>query len=114
MHEPDFSDLDPIINEWNIDTVEGRIRKRTESTLEEMQKFHDALLPRLEEIITFLNQFPVEEIPEEYQYLKNAALSILHVDRPVNKWQRATLEEARDPRLFQMKENFYDSAKPDN
>lgn len=113
MNKPDFSELEALIRDWNFDTVAGRIKKRTESTLDEMQKFHDVMLPRLEEIIKFLNRFPVGEIPEEYQALKNAALCMLHVDRPVNKWKKALLEEARDPRRFQMKVNFYDSGRAD-
>jgi len=111
MVKQDFSHLDPLIKKWDIDTVSGRIRKRTESTLQEMQEFHDAML---EKLITFLNQFPVEGIPQEYQPLKNAVLCMLHVDRPVNKWKNVLLEEARDPRLFQMKSSFYDSERPDN
>jgi hypothetical protein len=111
--EPDFTHLEQYVVAWGLPTVEERIFKRTTSTLEEMQKFHDAIIPSLENIINFLNQFPSEEIPAEYLPLKNTVLSLLHVDRPVNKWHKALLDDARDPRLFQMKSSFYDLAGSD-
>jgi len=113
MNKPDFSELDEYLATWGLPSVEERIAKRTSSTIEEMQAFHDAMLPRLAEIIEFLNQFPAAEIPLEHQALKNAALSVLHVDRPVNKWKKVFLEGARDPRLFKMKSNFYDFSAPE-
>ena len=109
MKTPDYSDLASVISAWGLPTVEERIAKRTTSTLEEMQEFHDAIIPDLESIIDFLNQFPFEKIPEEYLPLKNMVLSALHIDRPVNKWKKALLDDAGDPRLFKMKTSFYDS-----
>ena len=114
MNKPDFSNLDQYVASWGLPTVEERIVKRTTSTLEEMQKFYDAMVPGLEKIVNFLNQFPVEEIPAEYLPLKYTVLSMLQVDRPVNKWKKAVLDDARDPRLFQMKTSFYDSSPPDS
>jgi hypothetical protein len=109
MKRPDFSELEPYIAAWDLPSVEERIVKRTSSTLEELRVFHDAMLPRLREIIEFLNRFPPDRIPAEHQALRNAALAVLHADRPVNKWNAVFLKHARDPRLFRMKRSFYDS-----
>jgi hypothetical protein len=114
VSKTDFSNLDQYVAAWGLPTVEERIVKRTTSTLDEMQKFHDAMLPSLENIINFLNEFPCEEIPEEYVPLKNTVLSLLHVDRSVNKWHKTLLDDARDPRSFQMKTSFYDGAPSGN
>lgn len=105
----DYSGLASVILSWGLPTVEERIAKRTTTTLEEMQEFHDAILPDMENIINFLNQFPCDDIPAEYLPLKNTLLSALHIDRPVNKWKKALLDDAGDPRLFKMKTSFYDS-----
>jgi hypothetical protein len=105
----DFSNLERFISAWGLPSVEERIAKRTGSTLEEMKEFHDAILPGLESLIDFLNQFPCERIPAEYLPLKNTVLCALHIDRPVNKWKKTLLDDAGDPRLFKMKTSFYDS-----
>jgi hypothetical protein len=110
----DFSNLEQYIAAWGLPTVEERIARRTSSTLEEMQEFHNAMVPSLEDIINFLNQFPCDEIPAEYLPLKNTVLSLLHVDRPVNKWNKTLLDDAGDPRLFRMKTSFYDSSPADS
>ena len=106
---PDFSELEPYLNEWGLPTVSARIEKRVMSSLAELQDFHRAMLPRLREIIEFLNQFPEDEIPARYLPLKNAALSMLHAERPVTKWQKPMLEDGIDPRHFKMKRSFVDS-----
>ena len=112
MNSPDFSDLDQYLTTWGLRTIEERITRRAASSLAEMQQFHDTMVPRLEEITDFLNRFSVDEIPEQYQPLQYAVLALLQVDRPVNQWKKALLEDARDPRSFQMKTSFHDSAVP--
>lgn len=114
MSKPDFSELDHYVSVWGLATIEERIARRATSTIEEMQEFHNALVQRLNEIIKFLNQFPLDEIPTEYLPLKYTVLSLLQVDRPVNKWKKVLLDEACDPRLFQMKTSFYDSGQPES
>lgn len=113
MRTPDFSELREHIEAWDLPTIEARLAKRASSTLEELQRFHDAMLPRLAEIIDFLNQFPPGQIPERHQPLRNAALAMLHVDRPVNRWRRVVLDDALDPRRFVAKSSFYDSQAPE-
>ncbi len=113
MRELDLSGLDEVLRAWDLPSAGQRIEKRVTSNLDDMQALHDALVPRLPEIIEFLNQFPLGEIPEEYLPLKHAALSLLHVDRPVNRWKTAVLDEALDPRRLRIKLNFYDTASPD-
>jgi len=103
------AELAPLLRGWDANSVAERITKRTGSTLQELQAFHDAFVPHLEEIIDLLNQYPVDEVPEEYRALREAALYLLHVDRPVNKWKTVMLEGARDPRSFRMKRDFTDS-----
>lgn len=108
----DFSELDGFVAVWGLPTMQGRIEKRLTSSLAELRAFHDAMLPRLPQIIDFLNQFPVNAIPAEYQPLANAALAMCDVDDPVNKWRSPVLDEALDPRRFTVKTSFYDASVP--
>ncbi|MEQ8165046.1 MAG: hypothetical protein RIC93_03090 [Alphaproteobacteria bacterium] len=107
--DPDFSDLAPFVEEWGLPTTEDRMRKRLNSTFEELESFHAAMMPRLEEIIQFLNQYRLDEIPARYEKLANAALAMCEVDDPVSKWRTVTLPEAGDPRRFISKRSFYDN-----
>lgn len=66
------------------------------------------MMPRLEEIIEYLNQFPIAEIPEADQPLANAALAMCEVDSAVNKWKSPTLESGIDIRRILDKAHLYD------
>lgn len=106
---PNLKELKPFIGEWGLPTLSRRIEKRLNSSIEELKAFHDAIVPRLEEIIDYLNQFPLDAIPEEDKPLSYATLAALEVENPVNKWNSATLEDAVDPRRFRIKTDFYDT-----
>lgn len=110
----EFGDLDAWVAEWGLPTWHERSLKRARATLEELRAFHAAMLPRLEEIIRFLNQWPLEEIPQEYKPLSWAALAVCDVDGAVETWKQPLLVPAADPGDFTPKRSFYDSEIPDS
>jgi hypothetical protein len=69
-------------------------------------------LPRLEEIIQFLNQWPLEEIADEHRRLSYAALAVCEVDGAVEIWKQPLLVPAADPNAFAPKRNYYDNHSP--
>ncbi len=69
-----------------------------ESSIEELRAFHDAIVPRLKELIDFLNTFPVQEIPQQYRPLSYAVLAALATDDAVHIWRRPTLTRSPVPR----------------
>jgi hypothetical protein len=66
---PELKHLAHHVKEWGLPTFEARVRKRVDSSIEELSEFHSAMLPHLEKIIEFLNQWRLDEIPEEYHPL---------------------------------------------
>jgi hypothetical protein len=106
-----FADLDSVVAAWGLSTVRQRREKRLRSNYEELKAFHDAMLPRLEAVIAFLDQFPPDGIPEPFLPLSYAALAMCEVDDPVSKWRSVLLDDALDPRRFVIKKNFFDTAR---
>ena len=104
----DFSDLEPFIHEWGLASAHDRLGKRMAATMDELHAFHSAMAPRLSEIIEFLNQYPLNAIPAEYQPLAYAALAVCEVDDPIHMWHAPTLELASDLRTWKVKKNLYD------
>jgi hypothetical protein len=109
VQPPDFSELDDHVAAWGLPTLQQRREKRLHCTFEELKSFHDAMMPRLEEIIAFLDQFPVAAIPPAFTQLADAVLAMCEVDDPVSKWRSVLLEDALDPRRFTIKKTFYDT-----
>ena len=109
---PDFSGLESFIAAWGLEHWEDRAAKRAETPLGELRAFHQAMVPRLEEIIAFLNQWPLEDIPFEHRPLSWAALAVCEVDASVEIWDATLLDTACDPREFTAKTDYYDTELP--
>lgn len=103
-----FPELAPFVAKWGRPTLMERVHVRCESTFEELKAFHDAMLPRLEEVIAFLDQWPLSDIPERWLPLSYAALAMCEIDNSVNRWGRVLLPDAQDARTVVFKQGFFD------
>jgi hypothetical protein len=109
MTTPDFSELLPFVEGWGLPTTHDRMVKRLNSSFEELAAFHAAMLPRLDELISFLNQFPLDAIPDRYEGLTRAASAMCEVDDAVSRWGAPTSPAADTPLRFLPKKSFYDN-----
>jgi hypothetical protein len=78
-----FEDLSPYATVWALKTEIDRNKKRRSSTMEELTSFYSALLPRMDEIIQYLNQYPLDKMPEDAERLFYLALSFMEVSPAV-------------------------------
>jgi hypothetical protein len=74
-----FKDLEPFVGAWSLATERERNRERLSSTMAEIQALYDALLPRMDEIIGYLNQFPIDGMPDDGRRLFYLTLSLAEV-----------------------------------
>lgn len=103
-----FPELEKFVAAWGLPTAHERLIKRSNTSLDEIQTFYDAITPRLEEIIDFLNQYPVDDIPPEYLPLSYTALAVCEIDDVVNVWHAPVLDLASDMCLWRVKQGKYD------
>lgn len=78
-----FQELNSLVETWALARESERNARRRSSTMEEIQKFYDAVLPRMDEIIGYLNQYPLEHLPETAKWLFYLALSFMEVSPSV-------------------------------
>ncbi|CAN5690040.1 hypothetical protein BH20ACI3_BH20ACI3_08680 [soil metagenome] len=78
-----FRELNSFVETWALVTESERNARRRSSTMEEIQKFYNAILPRMDEIITHLNQYPLDSLPEDAKRLFYLALSFMEVSPAV-------------------------------
>jgi hypothetical protein len=74
-----FNELERFVNEWAFDTENKRTGKRWASTSEQFQTFYDAMVPRIEEILAYLDGFPIDDLPEDVLPLFHLALALAEV-----------------------------------
>ena len=102
----EFAELAPFAN-WALDSWRERYDKRLESTMDEMQAFYDAMMPRLAEILKYCDAFDLRDLPEDARNLLLLAFSLCEASFPVEAWRQprvpdsgsADLEMVREPDL---------------
>lgn len=83
----EFADLEPFAD-WALPTERERYAKRLSSTMDELQAFYDAALPRLEDAATYLEQLPLDALPEDATHLPRLCYSLINVSFPVEAWHQ--------------------------
>src|SRR5262249_11720560 len=61
----EFADLEPFAATWCLEREPERYGRRMTSTVDEMQAFYDAVVPRADAAMTYLEQFPLDSLPED-------------------------------------------------
>jgi hypothetical protein len=89
----DFADLEPFA-EWAIPTERARYDKRVASTMDEMQAFYDAAFPRLEDAMTYLDQFSMDALPDDAKRLLWLYCALVTVSFPVEVWRQPRVPDS--------------------
>ena len=76
---PLFADLEPLAERWSLATQQEREDRRRASAREEICAVYDTLLPRMDAILDYLNQYPLDKLPEEARRLMYLTFSLAEV-----------------------------------
>ena len=86
MSEPslpaDFVELETYLD-WALPSERERNVKRNESEMAEIQSFYDEIFPKMEQILEYLNDFPLHDMPAPEQRLLYLSLSLAEVANAV-------------------------------
>jgi hypothetical protein len=74
-----FEDLEVWGQKWCLNSDLERLTERVDSTFEDLVIFYDTLLPRMDEIIEYLNEFPVDDLSGDELRLYQLAQSFFEV-----------------------------------
>jgi hypothetical protein len=94
----EFADLEPFAD-WAVPTEGARYAKRLASTMEDLQAFYDAALPRLDAAAAYLEQFDVNDLPEDAKRLLWLGCSLVTVSFPVEVWRQPRVPDSGSTRL---------------
>jgi hypothetical protein len=95
LPEP-FADLEDFAAVWALATESERSRTRQSYTMAELQAFYDAMLPRMETILAYLNQFPLDALPADAQSLLHLTLSLAEVAPAVELFKQPSVVDGYD------------------
>jgi hypothetical protein len=89
----DFADLEPFL-EWALPSERERYDKRIASTMPELQAFYDAAFPRLQDAATYLEQFSVNDLPDDAKHLLWLYCALVTVSFPVEVWRQPRVPDS--------------------
>jgi hypothetical protein len=88
-----FGELEPFAD-WALATEAERYAKRLASTMDELQAFYDAAFPRLDEAVTYLDQFPLDALPDDATRLLWLCYSLVNASFPVEVWRQPRVPDS--------------------
>lgn len=74
-----FEVLEPLVASWSLPTQNARQQKRIHASKGELRAFYEAMLPRLEDVLAYVDKYPLGELPAEAERLFGLALSLAEV-----------------------------------
>lgn len=74
-----FADLDPLTEKWSLATQQERENRRRSSTPTEIRTVYDTLLPRMDAMLDYLNQYTLDNLPEEAKHLMYLTFALAEV-----------------------------------
>ena len=88
MLPSEFADLEPFAAKWCLATEHERYEVRLASSMDEMHAFYDAAFPRLEDAMAYLDQFPLDELPDDALNLMRVLYSLISISFAVEAWRQ--------------------------
>lgn len=89
----EFSDLEPFLD-WDLATEPERYAKRLASTMADMQAFYDAAFPRMEDVIAYVDKFPLHDLPDDARTLMHLMQSLIMVSFPIEAWKQPRVPDS--------------------
>ena len=71
-----FEELKPFLNKWATATSAERLAARVTSSMEEIREFYDAVLPRADEAMTLIDEYSLDNLPEDVARLCQLVLGL--------------------------------------
>ena len=75
-------------------TEPERYAKRLASTFDELQAFYDAAFPRLEDAAAYLEQLPLDDLPDDATRLLQLTYSLINISFPIEAWRQPRVPDS--------------------
>ena len=89
----EFADLAPYV-EWALEFERDRYAKRLSSTMDELQAFYDAAFPRLDDAVSYLDQFDLDDLPDDARCVLWLCYSLVNASFPLEVSRQARVPDS--------------------
>ena len=95
-----FRDLESWARVWALRTEVERHARRLASTIQELRTFYDAMMPRIDHILAYLSEFPLENLTPEGDRLLLLAFALAEIAPAVELYGQPEVPGGYDSRRF--------------
>jgi hypothetical protein len=97
-----FAGLEIFTADWALATEKERHDNLVARTIDELRPFYEAMLPRMDEITAYLNQFPLDAMPADAQRLFDLAMTFMESAHPIDlHWETTDIEDKFPAQRFE-------------
>jgi len=89
-----FSDLEPFVGDWALPTRAQRYEARLSKPFDELVRFYDAVAPRAEEAIAYLNGLDIDALPDDATRLMHLLYSMILISYAVNVFKQNRIPDS--------------------
>jgi hypothetical protein len=89
-----FSELQPFVADWALPTRAQRYEARLSKPFDELVTFYDAVAPRAEEAIAYLNGLDIDDLPDDATTLLHLLYSMILVSYAVNVFKQNRIPDS--------------------
>ena len=89
-----FTDLEPFVADWALPTRAQRYEARLSKPYDELVRFYDAVAPRADQAIAYLDGLDINELPDDAARLLHLLYSMLLVSYAVNVFKQNRIPDS--------------------
>lgn len=89
-----FADLEPFARVWALPSGGERYARRLASSMDELEDFYDAIFPRAEEIMSYLDRFELDDLPDDALNLLRLMYALSTVSASVDIFKQQKVPES--------------------
>ena len=89
-----FADLEPFAAKWCLATGGERYAARLASSMDEMESFYGAAMPRTDDAKAYLDGFPLDELPDDALHLLHLLYSLICISFAVECWKQPQVPDS--------------------
>jgi hypothetical protein len=95
-----FRDLEPLASIWTLPTEAQRHARRLASSIVELRTLYDALMPRIDHVLSYLSEFQLENLTPEGRNLFYLACALAEIGPAVELFGQPEVPAGYDSRRF--------------
>lgn len=89
-----FCELDSYVARWSLSTRRQRYAARLDRPFDELTAFYDAVAPRAEEAVAYLDALDIDDLPEDATRLLHLLYSFVLVSYAVNVFKQNRIPDS--------------------